>query len=83
MILKTYWSQIFMNNCIFEIDDKLITNKENNRTFKINNQEQKKLLKYHIDKCLIKNIQNQKACDYGLKNKKEFYDIGREEIKLL
>ena len=64
-----------MNNCIIKTDDRFIVFKENNRVFKVNNQRYKELVKYYIDKCLIENIQNQKACDYGLKNDKNFYFI--------
>ena len=64
-----------MNNCIIKTNDRFVVFKENNRVFKVNNQGYKELVKYYIDKCLIENIQNQKACDYGLKNDKNFYFI--------
>ena len=64
-----------MNNCIIKTVDRFIVFKENNRVFKVNNQRYKELVKYYIDKCLIENIQNQKACDYGLKNDKNIYFI--------
>lgn len=58
-------AKLFEENqaCCKETNDKDIVVKENNLKFRIDNKNQKKVIKVTVDNCLIK-TEEQKKCDY-------------------